>query len=73
MMRALAASLLACTALATHAQTAQVQTEDPVQWIGVKGGKVVLRTGGGETVEGSVSGDELAIDKMKFKKAALKN
>ena len=39
----------------------------------VKGGKVVLRTGGGETVEGSVSGDELAIDKMKFKKAALKN
>ena len=38
----------------------------------VKGGKVVLRTGGGETVEGSVSGEELAIDKMKFKKAALK-
>jgi len=38
----------------------------------VKGGKVMLRTGGGETVEGSVSGEELAIDNMKFKKAALK-
>ena len=37
-----------------------------------KGGKVQLRTRGGETVEGSVAGGELAIDNLKFKKAALK-
>jgi hypothetical protein len=39
----------------------------------VKGGKVLLRTGAGETVEGIVDGDALAIDNMKFKKSTLKN
>jgi len=39
----------------------------------VKGGKVTLRTGAGETVEGSVGGSELKVDNMTFKKSALKN
>jgi hypothetical protein len=38
----------------------------------VKGGKLVLRTRTGDAVEGSVSGGELAVDNMTFKKAALK-
>jgi hypothetical protein len=37
-----------------------------------QGGRVLLRTRTGETVEGRVEGGELAIDNMKFKKAALK-
>ena len=37
-----------------------------------KGGKLALRTGAGDMVEGSVDGGELAIDNMKFKKSALK-
>lgn len=39
----------------------------------VKSGRVTLRTGGGETVEGMVGGDELKVDNMTFKKSALKN
>jgi hypothetical protein len=38
----------------------------------VKGGRVLLRTRSGDTVEGRVAGGELAIDNMTFKKAALK-
>ena len=38
----------------------------------VKGGKVTLRTGAGEIVEGSVGDAELKVDNMTFKKAALK-
>ena len=38
----------------------------------VRGGQVVLRTGGGETVEGVVRAGELKVDNMTFKKAALK-
>jgi len=37
-----------------------------------KGGRLTLRTGAGDVVEGSLDGAELAIDNMKFKKAALK-
>ncbi|HWA38553.1 MAG TPA: hypothetical protein VG873_11860 [Burkholderiales bacterium] len=38
----------------------------------VKGGRVVLRTRGGESMEGTVAGTELSIDSLKFRKAALK-
>jgi len=38
----------------------------------VSGGRVLLRTGGGETVEGRIAGGELRVDNMTFKKAALK-
>lgn len=38
-----------------------------------KGGRVVLRTRAGDTVEGQVAGGELKVDNMTFKKAALKN
>jgi hypothetical protein len=38
----------------------------------VEAARLTLRTGAGETVEGVVDGDGLAIDNMKFKKAALK-
>lgn len=39
----------------------------------VKGSRVLLRASTGEAVEGSVRAGELAIDNMKFRKAALKN
>ena len=38
----------------------------------VRGGQVVLRTGGGDTVEGVVGAGELKVDNMTFKKSALK-
>jgi hypothetical protein len=38
----------------------------------VKAGRLELRTGTGETEQGSVTGDELAVEKNTFKKAALK-
>jgi len=38
-----------------------------------RGGKLTLRTGAGDVVEGSVADGELAIDNMKFKLSALKN
>jgi hypothetical protein len=53
---------------------ARAEREDPhnTGTYTVSGDRVVVRTRGGDSMQGRIAGDELAIDSLKLKKAALK-